>query len=92
MTLKKTDLARRLELKIEGQRKNAAIPQRFGAGTEPLDKRERRKADAAAGLVPFACKLPSALAAQLREQAQSHPQGLNGLVAGLLEEALAKKA
>ena len=91
MTLKKTDLARRLELKIEGQRKNAAIPQRF-AGAEPLDKRERRKADAAAGLVPFACKLPSTLAAELREKAQSHPDGLNGLVAGLLQDALLRKA
>lgn len=87
MTLKKTDLARRLGSKIEGQMKQAAIPQRFAAAAVP-DRREQRRLDQAAGLVPFACKLPADLATQLRERAAGHPEGLNGLVAELLERAL----
>ena len=53
------------------------------------DRKAQRKADAAAGLVPFACKLPAPLAAQLRERAAGHPDGLNGLVAELLARGLA---
>jgi hypothetical protein len=53
------------------------------------DRREQRRLDAAAGLVPFACKLPSDLAATLRERAGGHEGGLNGLVAELLRKALA---
>ena len=88
MSLKKTDLARRLALKIEGQMKQAGVPQRFGGAAAP-DRREQRRLDQAAGLVPFACKLPADLAAQLRERAAEHPQGMNGLVAELLQRALA---
>jgi hypothetical protein len=53
------------------------------------DRREQRRLDAAAGLVPFACKLPSDLAATLRERAGEHEGGINGLVAELLRKALA---
>jgi hypothetical protein len=90
MSLKKTDLARQLALKLEGQRKQAAIPGRFGQQAAlPADRRAQRRADAAAGLVPFACKLPAALAQQLRERAAGHEGGLNALVAELLQRALA---
>ena len=88
MTLKKTDLARRLSSKIEGQMKGASVPQRFGAAAAVPDRREQRRLDAAAGLVPFACKLPAPLAQVLRERGASHPDGVNGLVAQLLERAL----
>lgn len=89
MTLKKTDLARQMQLKIEGQMKGAPVPGRFGqpAGAVP-DRKEQRKLDAAAGLVPFACKLPGALNQQLRERAAAHAGGMNGLVTELLTEAL----
>jgi hypothetical protein len=89
MTLKKTDLARQMQLKIDGQMKGAPVPGRFGqpAGAVP-DRKEQRKLDAAAGLVPFACKLPSALNQQLRERAAEHPGGMNGLVAELLTRSL----
>ena len=90
MTLKRTDLARQLALKIEGQRKGAPVPGRFAQdAAAPIDRKEQRKRDAAAGLVPFACKLPAPLAAQLREQAATHAGGLNGLVAELLQRGLA---
>ena len=85
MTLKKTDLARQMELKIEGQRKKAAIPGRFAQEAAALpDRKEQRRRDAAAGLVPFACKLPSDLAQQLRDKAAAHEGGINALVAELL--------
>lgn len=58
--------------------------------TEAVDKREQRKRDQELGLIPFACKLPSALVEQLREQAGAHDDGINGLVAELLTKALAK--
>lgn len=89
MTLKKFDLAKNLALKLEGQRKAATVPGRFGDAAAALpDKREQRRRDAAAGLVPFACKLPAELSATLREKAAGHPDGINGLVAQLLRQAL----
>jgi hypothetical protein len=53
-----------------------------------LDKREQRRRDAAAGLVPFACKLPAEQVSQLSERASAHPGGINGLVTELLGAAL----
>ncbi|GAP37959.1 hypothetical protein [Piscinibacter sakaiensis] len=87
MTLKKYDLAKNLGLSIENRRKAAGAPARFGAAAAP-DRREQRRRDAAAGLVPFACKLPAELAAALRARADAHPAGLNGLVAELLQRGL----
>lgn len=90
MSMKKSDLARSLESKLEGQRRGAAVPGRFGQGAGALpDRRAQRKLDAAAGLVPFACKLPAELTAQLRERAAAHDGGINALVAQLLRQALA---
>lgn len=85
MALKKFDLEKNLGKKLEGHRKGAPVPGRFGdAAGQVDDRRAQRKLDAAAGLVPFACKLPVDLVDALRLQAMSHPAGLNGLV----EEAL----
>lgn len=89
MSMKKTDLVKSLAKRLDGQLKGAGIPGRFAqAASAPADKREQRRLDAAAGLVPFACKLPSSLTAQLREQAAAHAGGMNGLVAELLTSAL----
>ena len=89
MSMKKTDLVRQLESKIEGQRARSATSGRFGGGTvAPLDRKEQRKLDAAAGLVPFACKLPATLTEQLRTRAATHDGGMNGLVAELLSAGL----
>ena len=85
MSQKKTDLARMLASKLQSQTK-AGASQRFGAAApEVLDRRERRRQESAAGLVACACKLPSRLVDELRQQAASHPEGLNGLVAERLE-------
>lgn len=90
MTFKKTDLVRQLESKLEGRRKQAGVPGRFAQDAAALpDRKAQRRLDAAAGLVPFACKLPAALAQRLREQASRHDGGLNALVAELLQRGLA---
>jgi hypothetical protein len=89
MSMKKFDLAKMAGLKVAGQMKAAGIPSRFAQGAgEVLDKRERRLRDAAAGLVPFACKLPSELVKRLHERAAAHEGGINGLMAELLSTAL----
>ena len=89
MSLKKTDLAKNLALKISGQMKSAGVPGRFAQGSaEVVDRKEQRRRDAAAGLVPFACKLPSELVKQITARAAAHDGGLNALVADLLERGL----
>jgi hypothetical protein len=89
MSMKRTDLAKQVALKVRAQMKTVAVPGRFGdAATEVLDKREQRRRDAAAGLVPFACKLPAEQVSQLSERASAHPGGINGLVTELLAAAL----
>lgn len=89
MSMKKSDLDKMLGQKIGGQMKVAGASGRFGQGAaSQVDRREQRRIDAAAGLVPFACKLPADLAATLRERAAGHAEGLNGAVAELLRKGL----
>jgi hypothetical protein len=77
-------------LKITGAMKDTAVPERFAHGSNTvLSKRERRSRDAAAGLVPFACKPPAALLKRLNERAATHEGGVNALVEQLLEKGLA---
>ena len=91
MSMKKTDLEKALAKKITGRMAGAGVSARFAAGAAAVpDRREQRRIDAAAGLVPFACKLPQPLVAQLAERAAAHEGGLNGLVASLLQQGLAQ--
>jgi len=85
MSMKKFDLAKNMGLKIESQRRAAGVPSRFAqeAGTL-IDRREQRRRDAEAGLMPFACKLPAPLIERLRVKAADHPGGMNALVEQLL--------
>ena len=90
MSMKKTDLVRQLESKLEGQRQRAATPGRFGTeAAAPLDRKEQRRLDSAAGLVPFACKLPADLAQKLRERADATEGGMTALMVTLLSASLA---
>lgn len=91
MTMKPADLQKHLGLKINGKMGAAGIPNRFGSATGLGDKREQRDRDRALGLVPFACKLPSALVAQLHELSSGEEGGINVLTASLLSSALAKQ-
>jgi len=89
MSMKKSDLDKHMAKKIGGQMKSAIVPDRFAQGAaEATERREQRRLDAAAGLVPFACKLPQDLAATLRERATAHAGGINDLVAELLRKGL----
>lgn len=90
MSMKKSDLDKQQAMKIDGRMKGAGIPGRFAHGASAVvDRREQRRIDAAAGLVPFACKLPGDLAATLRERGSGHQGGINAVVAELLQQALA---
>jgi hypothetical protein len=89
MSMKKFELEKVKALKIGGQMKAAVIPDRFAQGaSNAADKRERRTRDAAAGLVPFACKLPAELVKRLNEKAVAEEGGVNALVAALLTKSL----
>jgi hypothetical protein len=88
MNMKRTDLDRLAGLKLDSAMRGKAAPGRFGAAAALPDRKAQRKLDAAAGLVPFACKLPAELTEQLRERAAGHEGGLNVLVAELLAKGL----
>lgn len=91
--MKKTDLVKNLRLKIVGQMQHAAIPGRFAQGSAALpDRKEQRKLDQAAGLVPFAVKLHADLVNQLREMAERDGVNLNALTAQLIRAGLGDAA
>ena len=90
MNMKRTDLDRIAGIKLDSQRRGATVPGRFGSAAASVpDRKQQRRADAAAGLVPFACKLPAEMTQTLRERADAHADGLNGLMLELLTKALA---
>ena len=90
MSMKKTDIEKNKNMKIDGKMKSAGVPGRFGQGAAGVvDKREQRRLDSAAGLVPFACKLPADLVKRLSDRAAGHEGGVNALVAQALEQVLA---
>jgi len=89
---KKTDLEKGKAMKTMGEMRREPIPDRFGAAAGvPGDKREQRERDKAAGLVPFAVKLPQELIAQLQEAARDKEATLNDLTAELLRKGLKAK-
>jgi hypothetical protein len=78
MSMKRTDLAKSLGLKVAGQMRQAGTPGRFGQASSQLpDRREQRKLDQAAGLVPFAAKLHGDLIKELQTLAADSGQSLN---------------
>lgn len=86
--MKKTDLYKNERLKVVAQMKHAA-GQRTPLGEVPApDRKEQRKLDQARGLVPFAVKIDSALAARLRDLATERGVSLNDLTDELLRKAL----
>lgn len=89
MTAKKTELEKRKGLKINNALRQGGNP--YGpASAAPEDRKTRRAAERAAGLVPVALKLPAPLVSQLHERAQSAGQPLSDLVADLLAQALSE--
>lgn len=90
--MKKTDLEKLKGLKIAGNMKQAAVPGRFGKDASVMvDKREQRRRDQEAGLVPFAVKLPLDLVTRLRAQADAAGKNLNEFTAETLANGLDRK-
>lgn len=87
--MKPTDLQKHKGKKVEGAMKREPTPDRFGANAgAPADRREQREREKAAGLVPFAVKLPHALVGSLQETARKRGVTLNELVEELLRKAM----
>jgi hypothetical protein len=87
--MKKADLEKFLGKKVEGAMRRETLPDRYGAASAQVhDKREQRKRDQEAGLVPFAVKLPQAMVRALQERARERSVTLNEVTAELLRESL----
>jgi hypothetical protein len=87
--VKKTDIDKHQGKKITGRMKNEPASSRFGAASASVaERKEQRRKDQAAGLVPFAVKLPQALVAKL--QALAHERGvpLDTLVVDLVQAGM----
>ena len=89
--MKKTDLEKNKAMKLSNSLKLASAKRGPADNTPPVDRREQRRLDQQLGLVPFACKLNTTLVEQLKARAAEHPDGINGVVAELLNQALACK-
>jgi hypothetical protein len=91
MTMKPTELQKHNALKIVNKMKKAATPDRFGGTAAAVpDRREQRRLDQAAGLIPFAVKLNRELVAQIHALATERKTGINETVAELLRKGLGK--
>ena len=86
--MNKFDLQKTQALKLAGQLKQSATPDRFGTASQAPDRREQRKLDQAAGRVPFPVKLSQAQAGQLRAAAAERGVSTNDIVAEALQKAL----
>lgn len=91
MTMKPSELQKHTALKIVNKMKKAATPDRFGGTAAAMpDRREQRRLDQAAGLIPFAVKLNRDLVAQINTLAQQRNVAVSEVVAELLQAALKK--
>jgi len=88
MTMKKTELEKRRGLKIANALRQSAYRQDAPAAA---DRRAQRERDRAAGLVPFAVKLPGELLRLLHEESRQTGQSLNDLVEHLLRTGLKRE-
>lgn len=89
-TMSKNDLEKSRGSKINGKMGAGGVPDRFGAGAgNVIDKREQRKLDQAAGLIPFACKLPADLVKQIQAKGLAHEGGVNVFLAEVISKAVA---
>jgi hypothetical protein len=89
MAMKFTELHKRKAERLLAATRKAARPGMLDAASAP-DRRERRRLDQAAGLVPFAVKLNRDLVAQVRAHAERSGEPLNDAVAALLRAGLAQ--
>ena len=89
--MKKAELEKLKGRTIEG-RHGPGTPDRFGRDSAaPNDRREQRRRDAEAGLVPFAVKLHGDLLREVRALAEKRGVDLNEITAELLQKGLKAK-
>lgn len=89
MSMKKTDIEKHKATKLREGVQKAPVPARFGVvSTAVPDRREQRRLDRAAGLVPFACKLKDELVQRLRALAEQEGGDLNALTERLIRAGL----
>lgn len=87
--MKRPDLEKLQGKKLTGAMKREATSDRYGsASSAHTSKRERREQEKAAGLVPFAVKLPEDLVASLQALAAQRGVTLNDLVDELLRKSM----
>lgn len=87
--MKKADLEKRLGKKIAGRMQQEPHSERYGTASGGIaDKREQREREKAAGLVPFAVKLPQDLVTKLQAVAVERGVSLNDVTAELLNAGL----
>ncbi len=91
MAMKSTELHKRKAEKLLDRMKKSAPAGRYGEAVAAVDRREQRRLDQAAGLVPFAVKLNRDLVAQLHALAAQRKSTLNETVAELLRKGLEAK-
>jgi len=77
-------------MKLVNQMKNTGTHGNPGGTVKPVDRREQRRIDQAAGLVPFAVKLNGDLIKQIHALATERKTAVNEIVAELLQKALKK--
>ena len=88
--MKRADLEKQLAKRIAGRMQQETHSDRYGtASGEVADKREQREREKAAGLVPFAVKLPQELVTKLQALAVERNATMNDLAAELLGDAFA---
>ncbi len=91
MSMKKTDLEKRLAKKLDGKLKSGATPPRFAQGAKAVAAKAEAKPKASVPkLVPVSCKLPADLAQQLRAKAVTVDGGVNAILAQALGDWLAR--
>jgi hypothetical protein len=89
MTMKKAQMEKVKAAKIEGgMRRERGSP--LGAAPA-IDRKEQRRRDQAAGLVPFAVKLHGDLVKRIHARAHERQASVNEVVAELLEKGLGKR-
>ena len=87
--MKRADLEKMKGAGIQNSMKTAGTPGRFGKDAAQLSsRRERRDAEQALGLRPFAVKLNGELIAKIHALQQQRGTELNDIVAELLESGL----
>ena len=88
MSWKKTDLERLKAASLTDRLRQARTPDRYGKESAVVSRKEQRRLDQAAGLVPFAVKLKADLVKQLQERAQKEGRPLNEVVGDLLARSM----